>query len=153
MSVAQRRFRCGSAAVFRVLADGWLYPSWVVGASRMRDVDESWPEPPARLRHSVGAWPLLIDDSTSCVVWEPPKRMVFQARGWPIGEARVEIEAVPHGDGCLVRMREEAVRGPGRLVPQFIADPLFVWRNREALRRLAFLAEGREAARVRADLG
>ena len=29
--------------VWRVLADGWLYPLWVVGATRMRDVDEHWP--------------------------------------------------------------------------------------------------------------
>ena len=27
------------SAVWAVLADGWLYPVWVVGAARMREVD------------------------------------------------------------------------------------------------------------------
>ena len=51
--------------VWGVLADGWLYPLWVVGASRMREVDDHWPAVGARLHHSVGAWPALIDDTTS----------------------------------------------------------------------------------------
>ncbi|MFL6157733.1 MAG: SRPBCC family protein, partial [Marmoricola sp.] len=50
--------------VWDVLSDGWLYPSWVVGAARMRDVDASWPAVGSRLHHSVGNWPLLLDDST-----------------------------------------------------------------------------------------
>ncbi len=29
--------------VWEVLCDGWVYPVWVVGASRMREVDDSWP--------------------------------------------------------------------------------------------------------------
>ena len=41
--------------VWDVLADGWLYPLWVVGATRMRDVDQDWPavgleDPPLRRR-------------------------------------------------------------------------------------------------------
>ncbi len=28
-----------------MLSDGWLYASWVVGASRVRDVDPRWPSP------------------------------------------------------------------------------------------------------------
>ena len=62
---------CSPAAVFAVLADGWLYPTWVVGASRMRDVDDRWPEPGSRLHHSVGAWPALLDDITESLEWQP----------------------------------------------------------------------------------
>ena len=54
--------RATPADVFAVLADGWLYPSWVVGASRVRGVDGTWPQPGSRIHHSVGVWPLLIDD-------------------------------------------------------------------------------------------
>lgn len=43
--------------VWSVLSDGWLYPLWVVGASRMRDVDEDWPAVGSRIHHSVGVWP------------------------------------------------------------------------------------------------
>ena len=42
--------------VFSVLADGWLYPSWVVGASRIRAVDDSWPSPGAELHFTCATW-------------------------------------------------------------------------------------------------
>ena len=54
MSTNVRVLTCHPDAVFRVLADGWLFPAWVVGASRMRDVDEQWPVPGAKLHHSFG---------------------------------------------------------------------------------------------------
>lgn len=44
-------------------------------------------------------------------------------------------------------MTEEAVRGPGRLVPAPVMDVLLHARNVETLRRLAYLAEGRHAGR------
>lgn len=144
MARNRRRLRCSAEAVFEVLGDGWLYPSWVVGASRMRDVDADWPAPGSRLRHSVGTWPLLIDDTTSVREWDPPRRMALIARGWPIGEAGVTITVRPRGDECVVEMREAAVSGPARLVPRFLADLLIGWRNAETLHRLAYLAEGRE---------
>lgn len=142
MSRNVRKMNCPAEAVFRVLADGWLYPSWVVGASRMRDVDEAWPQPGAQLHHSVGVWPALLDDTTSTVAWDPPRRMVMTARGWPIGEARVTIDVKPSGSGCLVRIQEEAVSGPAKAIPRVISDVLLQWRNAETLHRLAYLAEG-----------
>lgn len=141
MATNVRRLTCRPDAVFRVLENGWLYPAWVVGASRMRDVDASWPKPGSRLHHSVGVWPALLNDVTSCTEWEPPHRAVFTARGWPFGEARVELEVRPHVDGCLVRIQEYAVSGPAVLVPRPIADFAFRQRNAETLRRLAYIAE------------
>ncbi|WP_448002525.1 SRPBCC family protein [Agromyces bauzanensis] len=149
MSRNVRAMACSPGAVFEVLADGWLYPSWVVGASRMRDVDAAWPAEGSELHHSVGVWPVLIDDDTVSVEWAPPHRAVMRAKGWPIGEARVTIEVRSHGDGCLVRMSEEAVEGPADLIPRFLIDPLLYLRNRETLHRLAYLAEGREQNRER----
>ena len=58
-----RRLNCSPEEVFDVLNDGWSYPLWVVGASRIRDVDAGWPGPGSKLHHSFGVWPLLIDDS------------------------------------------------------------------------------------------
>ena len=40
MSINTRAVDATPDQVWQVLADGWLYPLWVVGASRMRDVDE-----------------------------------------------------------------------------------------------------------------
>jgi hypothetical protein len=141
MSRNVRVLACSPEDVFRVLADGWVYPSWVVGASRMREVDDAWPHAGSELHHSFGVWPALIDDKTVVEEWDPPGRMVMRARGWPIGEARVTIEVKPRGEGCVVRIQEEAVAGPGRLVPHALLDVLLHWRNDETLHRLAYLAE------------
>jgi hypothetical protein len=49
----------------------------------------------------------------------------------------------PHGPReCVVTIREDAVAGPGTLVPKPVRQALILPRNREALRRLALLAEG-----------
>jgi hypothetical protein len=111
MSVNFRFIEATPDEVFAVLANGWLYPSWVVGASRMRDVDDAWPAEGAQIFHSFGVWPLLINDSTSVLEWDPPRHMKIKARGWPIGEAHVTIDVKPRKDGCVVRIREDAVRG------------------------------------------
>ena len=131
------------AAVWAVLSDGWLYPVWVVGAARMREVDDHWPEVGALLHHSVGVWPLLIDDDTVSLEWDPPRRAVVRAKGWPIGEARVTIDVREGSRGCIVRIQEEPVEGPGSWIPRLLTDPMLYVRNRETLQRLAFLAEGR----------
>lgn len=142
MAQNTRRFACTPGAVFDVLADGWLYPVWVVGASRMREVDDDWPRTGTRLFHSFGTWPVLINDTTSVEDWDPPRRMVLTARGWPMGEARVRLDVTPDSGGCVVRIREDAVSGPASWL-RAVIDPLIRWRNTETLRRLAFVAEGR----------
>ena len=148
MSRDQMFFEASPHDVFDVLSDGWLYPSWVVGASRIRDVELTWPAVGARIHHSFGVWPFVIDDTTSVLVWHPPHRAVFRARGWPFGEAQVTITVHDRAGGCLVVMEEEAVTGPGALVPDAVLDPALGVRNRETLRRLAWLAEGRLRDRV-----
>ena len=130
--------------VWEVLADGWLYPLWVVGASRMREVDDGWPGHGARLHHSVGTWPLLIDDTTSVSLCEQGRRLVLRARAWPGGEAEVDIALAPEETGTRITMAEEAVSGPGALVPAPVLDPLIKWRNTESLRRLALVVENRQ---------
>ena len=130
-----RRLACPPQAVFDVLADGWLYPVWVVG--------RRWPRPGGRLHHSVGIWPVYLDDVTESREWDPPRRAVFRAKGWPIGEAVVAIEAKPVGGGCLVHIVEEAVEGPARFIPSIVRRPVLHARNSETLRRLGYIAEGR----------
>ena len=142
MSV-QRRVKCSPAQVFDVLNDGWTYALWVVGASRMRDVDQGWPATGTKLHHSFGVWPLLINDSTEVLEIEPGKRLLLEARGWPIGEAKVEITVEPDGNGALISIAEDASSGPARLVPEQIRQPVIDFRNQETLRRLAYVVEGR----------
>jgi len=143
MVTVTRRMHCPPDAVLAVLADGWSYATWVVGTSRIRSVDPAWPAPGARLAHSVGVWPLVLDDVTTCRAWDPERGIELQARGWPAGEARVRIEVAAGSGGSVVRLEEDAVRGPGTLVPAPVRSAVLVPRNRETLSRLAMLAEGR----------
>ncbi|MGI0519872.1 SRPBCC family protein [Microbacterium maritypicum] len=151
MVATTRRVHCSVAQVCRVLEDGWLYPSWVVGATRMRGVDDTWPLPGSELHHTVGVWPLVLDDTTRSVEWDPPHRMRLIARGWPFGEANVTIRLRAQADGCLVRIDEEPRSGPATLIPRFLTAPILRARNTEALRRLAYIAEGRAISRNRKE--
>lgn len=143
MSTTSRPISATPAQVWSVLADGWLYPLFVVGASRMRDVDDTWPAVGSRLHHSVGTWPLLINDTTEVLEVEEDRRIVLKARGWPAGEARVEISLRPTADATVVTIVENATAGPGALIPKPVQDVQLHVRNKEALRRLAFVVEGR----------
>ena len=146
MITVSRDMTCPPQAVLAVLADGWSYATWVVGASRIRGVDPTWPTPGSRISHSFGVWPAVINDSTQALSWNPAGTIELQARGWPAGEATVKIAVRPRAaGGCTVQMSEDVVRGPGKLVPGFVRQAALVPRNVESLRRLAFLAEGRPA--------
>lgn len=144
MTTNTRVVKATPQQVWQIIADGWLYPSWVVGASRMREVEDSWPVTGSRLHHSVGVWPLLVDDDTEVVDAMPESSIRLRARAWPVGEAEVMIELSPLPDGSTeVVMHEDAVAGPGRLIPPPIRGLSLKWRNVETLRRLAYLAERR----------
>lgn len=144
MSVTSRHVNASVARVWEVLCDGWLYPLWVVGAARMRDVDENWPQPGARLHHSVGVWPAMINDTTEVRAVEAPHRLELRARAWPMGEAFVGITLTQRGDDqTTITMEEHAVKGPSTLIPSSIESRMLDMRNREALLRLALIAERR----------
>lgn len=143
MSTTSRPVAATPEQVWSVLADGWLYPLFVVGAARMRDVDETWPSVGARLHHSVGSWPLLIDDTTEVLEVDELERILLLARGWPAGQAHVEISLRPDGASTVVTIVEQVTSGPGALIPTSIQDPQLHLRNVETLRRLAFVVEGR----------
>lgn len=142
MSTVSQLFNSPAAHIWKVIADGWLYSGWVVGASRIRAVDDTWPQAGSRLHHSVGAWPLVINDSTQVTGVEPGKSLELVARGWPMGEAKVAITLEDRGDQCLVTIAEDAIRGPGKRVPKVLRDPAISVRNRETLKRLELMAAG-----------
>jgi uncharacterized protein YndB with AHSA1/START domain len=144
MSSVSRVMHATPDQVWEVLSDGWLYPLWVVGASRMREVDDTWPKEGSKLHHSVGSWPALLDDDTEVLECQPPGRLVLKARAWPTGEANVVLHIESHSDGSRVTIEEDVASGPGRLIPSPLRQPLLAWRNTETMRRLAFLVERRQ---------
>lgn len=149
MATTRRDMPCSTADVGRVLADGWLFGLWVVGSSRIRTVDDGWPRPGTRIHHSFGVWPVLIDDTTESQEWAADSELRLRARGWPAGEAEVVVTLTPRAHGCTVVIEEDAVRGPGRLVPRPLRSAVLHLRNTESLRRLEYLAVGRHPAVAR----
>ena len=115
----------------------------MVGTARIRGVDPGWLKTGSRIQHSFGVWPALIDDTTEVLSAEPLRELLLKARGWPAGEAHVRLTLDPRGSTrTALRIAEDAVAGPGALVPRPVRQALIAWRNTESLRRLAYLAEG-----------
>ena len=141
MSENERLIHADIKDVFAILTDGWSYAGWVVGASRVRDVEAGFPEPGRSIHHSVGAWPLLIDDTTRALEYEPLRRLLLRVRVWPVGEGEVEFVATETAEGCRLVMREHTTSGPATLMPSAVADVMLRARNAETLERLALLAE------------
>jgi hypothetical protein len=139
---------CTPEELFAVLADPWVYPTWVVGASRLRAADSTYPTAGARLHHSIGVWPLVLNDETRVELWEPPSRVILEAKTRPFGTERVVIEAQRRGSGCIVRMEEHPASGIVTRIPDAIANALLRVRNAETLRRLEWVARGRSVRPV-----
>jgi hypothetical protein len=127
--------------VWDVLADGWTYSGWVVGNSRIRAVGAEWPAPGARILHSIGTWPAVIDDETvveSCITGE---ELVLLAKIRPAAEARITMQLSDIPGGCRVAMTEVALSAPLRWVPDKVQLTAVAPRNRECTWRLAMIAE------------
>lgn len=136
-----------SLLAIRVLADGWSFASWVVGASHIRAVDADWPKVGTAIHHSVGVWPFLLQDKTVVRAFEPGTLLELDARLFPVGRARVRLEVSADGPGrTTVRLAEMIVSGPAGLAPAQ-AQALFLRpRNEESLQRLANIAIGKQRA-------
>jgi hypothetical protein len=135
---------CRPEDVWAVLEDGWGYGMWVVGAARIREVDPDWPASGSRIHHSVGAWPVLLSDTSVVEHVDAPRLLQLKVKAWPTGEGRVVLTLTPTADGQTeVVMEERAVSGPATFIPTPAQDFVLHHRNVEALRRLAYLAEHR----------
>ena len=129
--------------VWEVLADGWTYAQWVVGNSRMRAVDPGCPAVGSTIEHSIGVWPLLLDDITVVQDCRPLEELVLLAKGRPLGKARITLRLFDIDGGCRIEMAEVPVGAPMGWVPHRLALLAVGPRNRECTRRLAALAERR----------
>ncbi|HEX4019258.1 MAG TPA: SRPBCC family protein [Frankiaceae bacterium] len=143
MATVTDHINASPADVYRVLADGWSYSQWVVGTSHIRAVDSHWPAAGSRLHHGVGVWPAMIRDHTEVQESERDKRLLLTARGWPAGEAEVEIALAADDGGTRIDIREEATGGVGRLLQNPLGQKLIYRRNVESLARLRALVERR----------
>jgi len=143
----KRDTRAGREQVWAVMADGWTYSQWVVGNSRMRAVDPNWPHVGSTISHSVGVWPLLLDDLTEVEECLPLQQLVLLAKGRPFGKARITLRLFDiDGGGTRIEMSEVPVGAPMGWVPTKVALAAAYPRNRECTWRLAAMAERRTPA-------
>ncbi|MEV4538494.1 SRPBCC family protein [Asanoa sp. NPDC049518] len=145
MSETQKVIDTTPERVFAVLADGWSYASWVVGAAHIRDVEGEWPAVGSRIHHKLGPWPVQINDQTTVRAMEPDRLLELDARMWPIGKAVVRVTLEPvSATSTRVTMTESIVSGPAHLLPEAVQSVLLHPRNSEALDRLANIAVHRD---------
>jgi uncharacterized protein YndB with AHSA1/START domain len=130
--------------VFKVLTDAEAYPRWVVGAKQIRAVDAGWPAPGTAFHHSVGAGPASLDDATTVVELDSPRRMVLKGGARPLGTMAIVLDVRRAGDDTEITITENPVGGPPtwlRGPSAWAMDVLIHLRNIESLRRLRRLAE------------
>ncbi|MDO3701417.1 SRPBCC family protein [Micromonospora sp. C28SCA-DRY-2] len=131
--------------IFAVLADGWSYASWVVGAAHIRAVDDGWPAVGTRVQHRVGPWPLQIEDQTVVRAMEPNRLLELDAHAGRLGVARVRLALEPVSESATrVRMGWMAAAGPVRFVPEAVLALMLRARNSETLHRVDDLAIHRQ---------
>ncbi|MEE6138980.1 SRPBCC family protein [Mycobacterium sp. 050128] len=144
-----REVRASRQQVWDAMANGWTYTQWVVGNSRTRAVDSDWPQPGSAIRHSVGVWPLVINDKTVVECCTPGEELVLRAHLGALGAARITLRLTDIGDGCRIDMIEVPAAGPMKIIPDRLALAAVYPRNRECLLRLAALAERLEPSQVK----
>lgn len=102
------------ARVFDVLVDPANYPRWLVGADRIRSIDDRWPAVGSRFRHRVGR---VVLGSTSVRASRRPELLELAAGIGPFGEARVRFRLRPVRDGTTeLTVHELPSRGLARLL-------------------------------------
>jgi uncharacterized protein YndB with AHSA1/START domain len=131
---------------YEILSRPRAYGFWVTGAREVNEADPSWPAPGSTFRHTQGIKPLLISDTTSVVAADPPHRLELEARVRPLLVARIVMELEPEDGGTRVTMEEQPVGGALRPLLELPPSKALVkLRNKEGLRRLRLLAEGRKS--------
>jgi uncharacterized protein YndB with AHSA1/START domain len=130
--------------VFSVLSDPRSFARWVVGSREVRRADPDWPAVGTAFDHRVGIWVITLSDHSEVVESEPPALLKMLVKARPFSKAYVTLRLRAVARGTRVEMDELAADARSRLLFNPLTDPLIRIRNRESLRRLKALAEGKE---------
>lgn len=130
--------------VFAVLSDARRYPEWVLGASRLRTVDDDFPAPGTAFGHKLGLfWPFQFNDETKVVRNEPDRRLTLRAEIGVLGAATVDLQIEEFdSDRTRVVLDETPAMGPLRWFHNPAQDAAFWLRNWISLAGLRWIAEG-----------
>jgi len=145
MASASREIHASVHAVFAALADPTTYPTWLAGASDVREVEDGWPAPGSKFFHQVGVGPFTLRDSSMVLDIVPDRSLRLAVRARPVISAVVTFTLVGDDERCVVTFEEEpAHRLIGNLVRP-VLDPITHVRNHWSLERLDELVAGRSS--------
>jgi hypothetical protein len=133
-------------AVFDLLDDACAYPTWVVGARRVRWVEPSWPAVGSTFGHALGAPGAELHDSSTVVQRDRPHELTLEVRFRPTGVALVTLRVSRRADHSIVTMSETPTAGPVSRLPRAVTEPLLWGRNALALWRLRREVERRASS-------
>ena len=135
MSTVNATIDASVREVWDALVDVRTYPTWLIGATEIRSIDDGWPAPGTAFHHKVGlGGPLTIADRTRCDAVEPPHVLRLDVRAWPLMHGKVTFTLRPGDDGTEVDMEEHPIGVHRVLSP--VLGPLSQVRNRASLERL-----------------
>ena len=146
-TVVSRDMEATPEEIFAVLADGWAYDDWVVGAKQIRAVDADWPERGAQFHHEIGVGPIDIKDSSKVLEVDPPHRLVLSVRFRPAGTAVVELSLEPLDNGRTRVVMKETPRSGAARALALATSMILVVRNELSLWRLRRLVTSRRTSR------
>lgn len=135
--------------VFSVLADPTTYPDWLIGAAKIRDVDENFPSPGSKFHHMVGMRPFVVADYSEVLDVEPDRVLVLHVKARPLFAGKVAFRITGSDEGCVLTC-EEIPDLP--LVPlRPLIDPLVHARNQKSLQSMETLVMQRKQERLRRE--
>ena len=126
--------------VWRVLANGWLFGQWAIGALKVCRVDDDWPRVGSRLDHTFGRGPGEWRTETLVLASTPRQLLKVRTDGWPSGASELTVTLDSAVSGTNLRMEELTV-DPGHVVPPAVRSMLLQWRSSQLIKGLAMLAE------------
>ncbi len=138
-----RVIQSSPAQVWGILADGWLYPLWMVGATAARSLEGGWPASGATMRHQTGFWPFAFNERTEVIESREESRLSLRIIGPLLGEVHLTLDLTATGSATEVTLDRTLVSGPRRVIPTPLRMRILEPWGRETLSRLAFVAENR----------
>src|SRR3546814_254223 len=137
MSSVSATIEAPVSAVWAALVDPDTYPDWLIGARRIRRVEDGWPRPGTSFHHVVGlGGPLSIADRTTALEVQDQRLLKMEVRARPLvhGSVTFTLEPADGGRSTTVTVEEHPVGLHRVLTP--VLTPLAAARNRTSLEKL-----------------
>lgn len=141
MHEVRRSIAADADKVWTVIADPTTYPTWLVGAQKVKAVDGDFPAPGSGFQHRSGLNDTVaISDSSTSLAAEPGRTLALKVRARPFFDGIVRFRLVPVKGGTEVVLDETPV-GPLKVLSPLMG-PFLNARNARSLENLRGVVEG-----------